>query len=85
MDHELCRCREQACFPQCQAMQRCQLLSTQEKPSCVCKRPIPGQDGAYSCPLGYQPDARCKFVYYYYPINHCLYFIIVCFFFLENV
>ncbi len=65
MDHELCRCREQACFPQCPAMQRCQLLSTQEQPSCVCKRPIAGQHGAYSCPLGYQPDARCKSV-----INH---------------
>ncbi|CAF0985408.1 unnamed protein product [Adineta ricciae] len=64
LDHELCRCREQACFPQCQAMQRCQLLSTQEKPSCVCKRPIPGQNGAYSCSSGYQPDARCKSVYY---------------------
>ncbi|UJR38134.1 hypothetical protein I4U23_030813 [Adineta vaga] len=60
LDRELCRCREQACFPQCQAMQRCQLLSTQEKPSCVCKRPIPGQNGAYSCSSGYQPDARCK-------------------------
>ncbi|CAF3440106.1 unnamed protein product [Rotaria sp. Silwood1] len=60
LDHELCRCREQACFPQCQAMQRCQLLSTQDKPSCVCKRPIPGQNGAYSCPSGFQPDARCK-------------------------
>ncbi|CAF0720325.1 unnamed protein product [Adineta steineri] len=60
LDRELCRCREQACFPQCQAMQRCQLLNTQEKPSCVCKRPIPGQNGAHSCSSGYQPDARCK-------------------------
>lgn len=60
LDRDLCRCREQACFPQCQAMQRCQVLNGQEKPVCVCKRPIPGQNGAYSCPFGYQPDARCK-------------------------
>jgi hypothetical protein len=44
-------------------MQRCQLLNTQEKPSCVCKRPIPGQNGAHSCLPGYHPDARCKSVY----------------------
>ncbi|CAF3825236.1 unnamed protein product [Rotaria magnacalcarata] len=65
LDHELCRCREQACFPQCQAMQRCQLLGTQDKPSCVCKRPIPGQNGAYSCQTGYQPDARCNMMKMY--------------------
>lgn len=60
LDHELCRCREQMCFPQCQAMQRCQLLNNEEKPKCVCPRPIPGQNGSHSCPAGQQPDARCK-------------------------
>lgn len=50
------------CFPQCQAMQRCQLLNNEEKPKCVCPRPIPGQNGSHSCPAGQQPDARCKFV-----------------------
>lgn len=43
-------------------MQRCQLLYNQEKPTCVCKRPIPGQNGAFACPLGQHPDARCKCV-----------------------
>lgn len=60
LDRELCRCREHACFPQCQAMQRCQMVDNQERPICVCKRPIPGQNGAHWCPADSQPDARCK-------------------------
>ncbi|CAF0738507.1 unnamed protein product [Didymodactylos carnosus] len=59
LDKELCHCRDRICSPACYAMQKCQILHSQQ-PQCVCKRPIPGQNNSYFCPFGSHPDAYCR-------------------------